>query len=61
MKTSKFIHYIYLIFLNFIRNGAPIEMTALLKVALNFVLDLEGKGKFKHASVQTKNGNELTF
>lgn len=43
------------------RDGAPIEMTALLKYCLDMIVKLNEKGHYPHKSVKTKNGVELTF
>jgi hypothetical protein len=36
-------------------------MTAILKKALNFVLELKSKKLFTYDSVTTKKGNEISF
>ncbi len=43
------------------RDGAPIEMTALLKSGLDFVIAANQKGHFEHKGVQTKSGSVLSF
>lgn len=43
------------------RDGAPIEMTAILKCCLDHVARLNEKGVYPHKSIKTKSGVELTF
>ena len=43
------------------RDGAPIEMTALLKYCLDLVRRLYEKGVYPYKSVKTKNGADLHF
>jgi len=43
------------------RDGAPIEMTALLKCGLNFVITANEKGHFAPTGVKTKFGEELSY
>jgi len=43
------------------RDGAPIEMTALLKSGLDFVIAANQKGHFEHTGVKTQKGSTLLF
>ena len=43
------------------RDGAPIEMTALLKFGLEFVIRLNQNGHFEQKGVKTRNGMDLAF
>lgn len=43
------------------RNGAPIEMTAILKHCLEFLITLNMKKKFPYESVTTKQGKVLKY
>lgn len=43
------------------RNGAPIEMTALLKCCIDFVIQLNTANKYPFDSVTTKTGKNLKF
>lgn len=43
------------------RDGAPIEMTAILKCCLEHVIKYFEKGLYPHKSVKTRSGVELTF
>lgn len=43
------------------RDGAPIEMTALLKCGLDFVIAANAKGHYKYTSAKTNKGETLTY
>lgn len=57
MHKYKFINHLF----QYKRDGAPIELTALLKHCLNFIIRAYKKGFFPYNKVVTKLGKTLSY